>query len=222
MFFTECANLAERHPDLASVFEQLDSQLGAMGTAEVIRHDDMASFLNIDPNRIHSALDLFAQVRVLGRVEMIECRYCQMAVHRSDYQAALAEDGEYRCTDCDRPLTDRTIKIIKAYQRGEKWRAVSNLRDDSGEAVREASASTTSSNVMLDEQGFYGHDRLAEFFKLDKESLRKRLDRYRVNSLDGWQENADRRPRKAKYLYQLRAIRPIVEELRASSERPAK
>ena len=110
MFFTECARLAEQHPDLASVFEQLDSQLRAMGTAEVIRSDDLASFLNIDPNQMRSALDMFAREGVLLRVEMIECTYCQMAALRSEYQEALDEDDEYRCTSCDRPLTNRTIR----------------------------------------------------------------------------------------------------------------
>ena len=85
MFFKECAHLAEQHPDLATVFEQLDSQLGAMGTAEVIRSDDLASFLNIDPNQMCSALDMFAREGVLLPTEMIECRHCQMAVLRSEY-----------------------------------------------------------------------------------------------------------------------------------------
>ena len=140
MFFTECEHLAEQHPDLARVFEQLDSQLRAMGTAEVIRPDDLASFLNIDPNQMHSALEMFAQVGVLDRPEMIECAYCQMAALRSEYQKALDEDDEYRCTSCDRPLTDKTIQIISTYRRGEKWRAVSPtdlLRDHKARAPKE-------------------------------------------------------------------------------------
>lgn len=154
MFFTECASLAEQHPNLAIVFEKLDSQLRAMGTAEVIRSDDLASFLTIDPNQMRSALEMFAQVGVLLRVEMIECSYCQMAAFRSEYQEALIEDDEYRCTSCDRPLTDRTIQIITAYRRGEKWQEVSNPRDGSGDAgLREVSSSSTS-NVMLDEQAW--------------------------------------------------------------------
>lgn len=139
MFFKERARLAEQQPDLASVFEPLDSQLKAMGTAEVIRSSDMASFLNIDPNQIRSALDMFAQEGVLLRVEMIECTYCQMAVLRSEYQEALDEDDEYRCTSCDHPLTNRTIQIITAYRRGEKW--------------QEAPSNTSS--VLLDGQMHY-------------------------------------------------------------------
>jgi hypothetical protein len=126
MFFTECARLAEQHPDLAGVLEKLDCQLRAMGTAEVIRADDLASYLTSDPNQMRSALDMFAQAGVLDRVEMIECTHCQMAVLRSEYQVALEEDDEYRCTSCDRQFTDRTVQIITAYRRGEKWRGGSS------------------------------------------------------------------------------------------------
>src|ERR1035437_7279172 len=141
MFFTECARIAEQHPDLASVLEQLDAQLRAMGTAEVIRSDDLASFLNVDPNQMRSVVDIFDQEGVLRRVEMIECAFCQMAALRPEYQEALDEDDEYRCTSCDRPLTDRTIQIITAYRRGEKWLEASNPNDVSGDAdLREASS----------------------------------------------------------------------------------
>jgi transcription initiation factor IIE alpha subunit len=220
MFFTECARLAEQHPDLASVFERLDSQLRAMGTAEVIRPDDLASFLNIDPNQMRSALVMFAQEGVLHRVEMIECPYCQMAALRSEYQEALDEDDEYRCTSCDRRLTEKTIHIITTYRRGEKWQEVSNLRDGSGDAgLRDASASSASI-VTLDEQGWYTHVRLAESFSVGKEALRKRLDRYREHKLDGWKRQDDRRPREPKYLYRLQDVKGVIQEL-ASSERPA-
>jgi len=212
--------LAEQHPDLASVFERLDSQLRAMGTAEVIRPDDLASFLNIDPNQMRSALVMFAQEGVLHRVEMIECPYCQMAALRSEYQEALDEDDEYRCTSCDRRLTEKTIHIITTYRRGEKWQEVSNLRDGSGDAgLRDASASSASI-VTLDEQGWYTHVRLAESFSVGKEALRKRLDRYREHKLDGWKRQDDRRPREPKYLYRLQDVKGVIQEL-ASSERPA-
>ncbi len=155
---------------------------------------------------------------MLSRVEMIECSYCQMAAPRSDYQEALDEEDEYRCTSCDRPLTDRTMRLITAYQRGEKWPEVlvSTLA-----SVPHVSSSGSSSPV-LDELGWYTHDRLAEAFNVGKDALRKRLDRFREHKLDGWKERDDRRPREAKYIYQLRAVRPIIDELCASSQRPAK
>jgi hypothetical protein len=222
MFFTECARLAEQHPDLASVFERLDSQLRAMGTAEVVRSDDLASFLNIDPNQMRSALDMFAQEGVLLRVEMIECTYCQMAALRSEYLEALDEDDEYRCTSCDRPLTDRTIRIITAYRRGEKWQGVSNPKDSSGETAQREAHSSSASIVKLDEQGWYTHVRLADTFSVGKDALRKRLDRYREHKMDGWKAQEDRRPREPKYLYRLQDVKGVIQELQASSERPAK
>jgi hypothetical protein len=222
MFFTECARLAEQHADLATVFEQLDSQLRAMGTAEVIRSDDLASFLNIDPNQMRSALDMFAREGVLLRVEMIECRYCQMAALRSEYREALDEDHEYRCTSCDRPLTDRTIRIITAYRRGENWPEVSNLSDGSGDTGLRDTPSLSTSNDVLDEQAWYTHGHLAEAFGVGKDALRKRLDRYRGRNLNGWKVNEDRRLREPRHFYQLGAVKTIVEELRASSQRPAK
>ena len=207
MFFKECARLAEQYPDLASVFERLDSKLETMRTAEVVRADDMASFLNSDPNQMRSALDMFAQVGVLDRVEMIECTYCQMAALRSDYQEALNEYDEYRCTSCDRPLTDRTIQIITAYRRGENWPEVSNPSNGFRGGGFSQNSSSNISNVMLDEQAWYTHDRLAEAFNVGKDALRKRLDRYREHNLEGWQENSDRRPREAKYLYRLEDVK---------------
>jgi len=119
-----------------------------MGTAEVIRADDLASYLTIDPNQMRSALGLFAQEGVLLRVEMIECTYCQMAVLRSEYEEALEEDGEYRCTSCDRPLTNWTIQVITTYRRGEKWQVENSLQEV---GIRNASLSSTT-EAALDDQ----------------------------------------------------------------------
>jgi len=144
-----------------------------------------------------------------------------MAALRSEYQEALDEDDEYRCTSCDRRLTEKTIHTITTYRRGEKWQEASNLRDGSGDAgLRDASASSASI-VTLDEQGWYTHVRLAESFSVGKEALRKRLDRYREHKLDGWKKQDDRRPREPKYLYRLQDVKGVIQEL-ASSERPAK
>ena len=150
---------------------------------------------------------------------MIECTYCQMAALRSDYQEALDEDDEYRCTSCDRPLTDRTIRIITAYRRGEKWPEV---RVSMALEMCSACSSLSIPALCSMSMGWYTHDRLAEAFNVGKDALRKRLDRFREHKLDGWKENDDRRPREPKYLYQLGAVKTIVEELRASSQRPAK
>ena len=125
--FTECARLAERHPDLGDLFERLDSRFRELGKVAVLRPDVWANHLNVDLNQMRSALDMLAQEGLLCREEMIECRNCGLVALRSDYQEGLEEDGEYRCTDCDRPLTDETIQLITTYRSGEKWPNVASL-----------------------------------------------------------------------------------------------
>ncbi len=121
MFFTECARIAERHPDLASAAEKIDAQLRQMRTAEVIRVGDLASFLKLDPNQAGAVLEGLAEVGFLRPEEMVECVHCGMAVLRSDYDEALEEDDEYRCTSCDRPWEDGKVRAITTYRRGDKW-----------------------------------------------------------------------------------------------------
>lgn len=216
MFFTECERLAERHPDLAGIVQQVDAQLAQVRTDGVIRTSDLASFLGVDPNQVSAVLEKLAQEKLLRIEEMVECPYCRMATLRSDYQQQMEDEGEYRCTSCDRPLTDTSIKAIIAYRRGENWREVPPSPDD-------ASGKSPPQIETLDDNAWYTHDHLARVLGVGADALRKRLDRYRTSNLDGWKENEDRRPREPKYLYQLKRVRPIIEDLlRASSERPAK
>jgi hypothetical protein len=84
------------------------------------------------------------------------------------------------------------------------------------------SARRTSPDAALDEHAWYRYNRLAEAFGVSKGALRKRLDRFREKNMNGWKENEDRRPREPRYFYQLKYVRGIIEDLRASSERPAK
>jgi len=123
MFFTECASLAERHPDLAGVIQRIDARLQEMGTAEVIRPEEFASFLGVDLNQVTSVLGMLAQNDVLRSEEMVECPHCTMAVLRSDYEDELGEEGEFRCTDCDRLLPPAAVQVITTYRCGEKWKA---------------------------------------------------------------------------------------------------
>jgi len=224
MYFTECARLAERHPNLEGAITKVDRQLAAMGTAEVIRPAEFASFLGADRNQVGSILELLARDGVLQAEEMIECTYCQMAALRSDYEDAYEEEGEYTCTSCDRPLNDQAIDHITTYRRGHKWKDAAPPAAVRGPADgrRPAATASTAAGTELDEHAWYRYDRLAEAFGVSKDALRKRLDRFREESLNGYKENEDRRPREPQFLYQLQAVRGIIEDLRASSERPAR
>jgi predicted RNA-binding Zn-ribbon protein involved in translation (DUF1610 family) len=121
MFFTECENLAERHPNLAPAIEKIDAQLREMRTAEVIRVDDLASFLGLDPNQTSAVLEGLTEAGVLREEEMVECPDCGMAVLRSDYDAVVEEEDEYRCTSCDHAWKDGTVQAVITYRCGANW-----------------------------------------------------------------------------------------------------
>ena len=74
----------------------------------------------------------------------------------------------------------------------------------------------------LNDNAWYTYGVLAEGFGVPKEALRKRLDRYRKQNMNGWKESEDRRPREVKYLYLLKKVRHIIDDLHSSSDRPAK
>jgi len=84
------------------------------------------------------------------------------------------------------------------------------------------SVARTSAQPKLDDRAWYTHVQLAEAFGVEKERLRKRLDRFRQRNQDGWKENEDRRPREPGYFYRLGGVREILESLRASGQRPAR
>ncbi len=133
MYFKECARLAERYPDLAGAMKQVDAQLQEMGTAEVIRIGDLASYLGGDSNQIASILEMLAQEGVLLGEEMIECPHCGMAVLRSEYEDELEEEDEFRCTGCARPLPRAAVRPITTYRRGEQWEETLKPTEDTGD-----------------------------------------------------------------------------------------
>ncbi len=123
MFFTECDRLAKQYPDLAATIRRIDAQFEKMGTAEVVRSGDLASFLRLDPNQVLSVLEMLADVSVLLREEMIECAHCDMVALRADYEEAIEDEDEYRCTSCDRVLSKGTVREIVTFRRGKMWPA---------------------------------------------------------------------------------------------------
>jgi hypothetical protein len=109
----------------------------------------------------------------------------------------------------------------------EEWRIIGPkpMPQQGDTATHRAEGSSTGMDTALptpDEKAWFTPDRLVEIYGLKKDALRKRLERYRRNNLNGWKESEDRRPREPKYLYQVQAIKSILKDLRASSQRPAK
>lgn len=74
----------------------------------------------------------------------------------------------------------------------------------------------------ITDESYLSPARLAESFGTPADALRKRLDRWRLMNDKGWKEVSNPGPREPRYLYRVGSIRPIIQELKASSERPAR
>lgn len=77
------------------------------------------------------------------------------------------------------------------------------------------------STIGLDEEAWYTHDRLAVLFQVNKETLRKRLERNQLRDDASWRKCEDPKPGESAYLYRLRNVKHIIENLRVSGDRPA-
>lgn len=223
MYFRVCARFAELHRDLAPLVERVDARLAEMEKVEVLRPGDVACVLGADPNQVASILDFLAERGVLSREEMVECRSCETVVPREDHEAQIEEDGEYLCSGCERPLTAASIRPVTTYRSGKAWKVSEPPAASRAEPPPDRVCEPTLPyNVGLDENALYSCIDLARLFGVDQEALRKRLERYRKTNLgDGWKEQTNDSRREPKYSYRLRAVRPILDELRASSRPPA-
>ncbi len=81
-------------------------------------------------------------------------------------------------------------------------------------------AAETVNASPLDDDGWYASSRIANAYDISADALRKRLQRFRHGNMDGWKDNDDRRRNEPKHLYQLKAVMPVVNALRASARRP--
>ena len=116
MYSTECARLAERHPDLAGTIQKIAEQLKRAGSNGLIRVHEMASLIQADPNQVASVLEKLARGELLVAESMIECGHCRMAAPHAEFLRQHEEEGEYACTSCHRPLTHRAVRHLTAYR----------------------------------------------------------------------------------------------------------
>lgn len=97
-----------------------------------------------------------------------------------------------------------------------------------GGAQHDTSASARHSRNPPNDDVWLGSTEIAEREGVDPERLRKRLERRRAGDHNCYREIGDgeRKRREPKYLYHVRAVRPIIEKLKTSDEtsadRPAK
>lgn len=63
---------------------------------------------------------------------------------------------------------------------------------------------------------------LAETHGLPLDALRKRLERYRKKTMDGWKETGNRKSREARFVFNVEMARPIIDAMKAGQrKRPA-
>jgi hypothetical protein len=72
------------------------------------------------------------------------------------------------------------------------------------------------------ETGCYSVGDLARKFKVNAEALRKRLDRWRYHNDRGWIENPNRGGKQPTYLYDIAAVRPVIEAIKSQQPRRMK
>ena len=68
--------------------------------------------------------------------------------------------------------------------------------------------------VAIEDDALLPARALAARFDVPLNALRQRLDRFRKKQDHGWMENADPKVREDKYLFHLKAVRPIIDELK--------
>lgn len=66
--------------------------------------------------------------------------------------------------------------------------------------------------------GYYSYAELADRHDVDKDRLRKRLDRWRKDTFNGWRETTERTSTEARYVYQESAVTGVITALK---KRPA-
>jgi hypothetical protein len=68
----------------------------------------------------------------------------------------------------------------------------------------------------------YSAAQLAEEFGLPAEALRKRLEAFRKDNLEGYVEVPNAKSRQPRFLFYLSAVQPIINSMKISGEPPAK
>ena len=68
--------------------------------------------------------------------------------------------------------------------------------------------------VVIEDDALLPARALAARFDVPLNALRQRLDRFRKKQDHGWMENADPKVREDKFLFHLKAVRPIIDELK--------
>lgn len=96
-----------------------------------------------------------------------------------------------------------------------EWPVVLAGRSAEGAMVVAANDEAVANENEVDVDALLASSDIARRFRVDSEALRKRLERWRRENIVGWREVQTRARNEPRYLYQLSAVKSVVDELRS-------
>lgn len=126
MYFPKSADIANAHPTLAGIVEQVDAVIYEQG-ADPIRVDDAAGVLSVDPDTLKRILLQFVQVGLLRREERQYCSNCECLVEDVD--------SSRECDNCEANLAKHPPDVVEVFSVVEPIRI--NVDDSDSNDERE-------------------------------------------------------------------------------------
>ena len=116
MFFSECGNLANDHPQLKGVIAQIDKLLSSHNDSSVFRPDDIAGNIGEKESRVSSVFDGLVKTGLLQKEEYLECPECGNLIDTKEHENAVNEDDAFECTQCQKDLSELTLTETIRYR----------------------------------------------------------------------------------------------------------
>jgi hypothetical protein len=116
MFFQECGNLANDHPQLKGVIAKIDKLLFAHNASSVFRPDDIASIFGEKVSQVSSVFDGLVKTGLLHEEKYLECPKCPNLIDTKEYEDAVNNDDSFECTQCQRDISELTLTETVRYR----------------------------------------------------------------------------------------------------------
>ncbi len=114
---------------------------------------------------------------------------------------------------------------VPRLEKSEQKSSGSRQGSQTGEAAAESPPLVANTTTEIPDEAILSPAKLAELFHVPYDALRKRLERLRRKNHNCFIEAENPKVNEAKYLYEVGKVRPIIQEMKASScassERPA-
>lgn len=109
MFYPECEHLAREMPALERQISKIDILIYRIGENGIIRPEDSARVLNEPVSQVSGVVKALHERGLLDEAVYFECWSCGNLVDPKDFDQALADYGQYECSQCLTRL-DETLR----------------------------------------------------------------------------------------------------------------